>query len=91
MTVRREIRVDGKDNYILDAVPQSNGTYRVYARLHPPDRHGRGGHHHHLMPGGKICVSAGSEPRTAAAAMKIGKCWAQGWSQYQRTGRFPGS
>ncbi|MCA9028275.1 MAG: hypothetical protein KDA86_23895 [Planctomycetaceae bacterium] len=91
MTVRKEYRVNGTDNYVIDAVPQADGTYVVYPRLHPPDKHGRGGAHHHLMAGGHICVSAGREPRSAEQAVKIGRCWAEGWSEYNRTGRFPGS
>jgi len=91
MTVRKEYRVGRTDDYVIDAVPQNNGTYKVFARLHPPDRQGRGADHHHLMPSGNVCVAAGREPRTAADAVTIGRCWAEGWSEYNRTGRFPGS
>lgn len=91
MTVRKEYRVNGSDNYVIDAVPEANGTYSIYARLHPPDNHGRGANHHHLFSSGRICVAAGGKPRTASEAVKIGRCWAEGWSEYRRTGRFPGS
>ena len=91
MTVRKEYRIGGTDDYVIDCVPQANGTYEIYARLHPPDRHGKGMHHHHLMSGGHICVAAGKKPKSAAAAVQIGRCWAEGFSQYRRTGKYPGS
>ena len=89
MTVRKEYRINGIHNFVIDAVPQRNGTYRIYARLYPPDIHRRGADHNHLLSGNQICVAAGREPRTAAAAITIGRCWAEGWSQYITTGWFP--
>ena len=53
-TVRKEYRIwEGSKAYefVIDAFPTKNGTYELYARLHPPDPHGRGGMHHHLMSG----------------------------------------
>ncbi|MEZ6146891.1 MAG: hypothetical protein R3B91_16035 [Planctomycetaceae bacterium] len=59
-----------------------DGTYVAHPRLHPPDKHGRGGAHHHLMAGGHICSA--DEARSAEQAVKIGRCWAEGWSEYNR-------
>jgi len=89
MTVRREYRINGQHNFVIDAVPQPNGTYEIYARLHPPDRHHRGAEHNHLLSGGRICVANGRKPTTAAQAIQIGRCWAEGWSQYVTDGHFP--
>lgn len=89
MSVRKEYRVDGRDNYAIDYVPQSNGTYKLYASYHPPDPHGKGTHETHLYSSGEICVSAGREPRSLAQATTIGQAWCEGFSKYRRTGRFP--
>ncbi|MEZ6055493.1 MAG: hypothetical protein R3C01_02190 [Planctomycetaceae bacterium] len=89
MNVRKEFRINGKHCFVIDAVLQRNGTYHIYARLYPPDIHQRGAHHNHLLAGNQICVAAGREPRSAEAAVKIGRCWAEGWSKYITTGTFP--
>ena len=67
----------------------SDGTIEMYPRLYPPDRHHRGSAHHHLMTDGRICVPAERKPRSMAWAAKIATCWAEGWSEYVRTGEFP--
>lgn len=90
-SVRVEYRVNGTDLYIIDLVPQRDGTYQLVARLHPPDIHGKGSAHHHLFDSKEICVSANRKPRTVVDAKKIAKVWAECWSTYCRTGRFPGS
>lgn len=89
MTVRKEYRVHGRDDYIIDYVPQSDGTYDLYCRQHPADRHGQGPSHHHLYESDKICVAEGREPRSLADAEMIGKAWVEGWSEYIQTGEFP--
>lgn len=91
MSVRREYLVDKKYGFVIDYEPQSNGTIEMYARRHPQDRHGKSVTHHHLYNSKKICVSAGREPRSLSEAEAIAKAWAEGYSQYIRTGNFPGS
>ena len=91
MTVRKEYRVDGRDNYAVDYVPQSDGTYKIHCTYHPPDPHGKGASETHLFTSGDICVTSGREPRTLADATKIGKAWCEGYSRYLRTGKYPGN
>lgn len=93
-TVRAEYRVGhggGVDYYAVDLVPQGNGKYKLHVRLFPPDRHGKGAAHNHLLAGNIICVASGREPTSIASAKKIAKVWCECWSTYCRTGRFPGS
>jgi len=88
---RVEYRVNGSDLYAIDLLPQRNGTYELVVRYHPPDLHGKGANHHHLFDNKRICVTASRKPKSVQQAKLIATVWAAGWSQYRRTGRFPGS
>jgi len=88
---RIEYRVNGTDLYAIEVVPQRRGTFELHVRYHPPDLHGRGAAHHHLFDNKRICIAAGRKPKSLGEAKLIAKVWAEGWSQYRRTGRFPGS
>ncbi|HUY90319.1 MAG TPA: hypothetical protein VMV10_16405 [Pirellulales bacterium] len=80
--------VDRVDRYAIDIRP--NGSYfTLHAITYPPNRRGGGVLTHHLYDSGKICVSAGNEPRTIDKAKAIAMFWCDGWSKFQRTGRFP--
>lgn len=87
--MKKEYRVNRRDNYIIEFVTQSNGMIKIYVRLHPPDCHRRGVDHTHLFSDGHICVTVGREPRSLAQAARIAKAWCEGWSEYCRTGTFP--
>jgi hypothetical protein len=89
MTVRKEFRVDGRDNYAVDLVPQSDGSYKLYASHHPSDPHGKNSHETHLYSNKEICVAARRKPKTLAQATEISKAWCEGYSRYRRTGKFP--
>ncbi len=88
MTVRKEYRVNGVDNYVVDFVPQSDGHYDIFCRLHPADSFNKGPNENHLYKTGEVCVGAGHEPRSIPAAQSIAENWMETYSNYVRTGRF---
>jgi hypothetical protein len=85
----KDYRVGGKDNYAIEYVPQSDGTYKLFARQHPADPYGKPVNENHLYSTDEICVAAGHEPETLDRAKAIAVHWMEGWSQYVRTGEFP--
>jgi hypothetical protein len=88
-SLTKSYRVDGRDDYTIEFVPQGDGTYKLYARRHPSDPWGKSSNEHHLFADKNICVSAGKGPRTLDQAKAIAMVWCNGWSEYCRTGTFP--
>jgi len=88
MAIRKEYRVGGRDDYIVDYSEKSDGTYQMHVRRHPHDPYQRGPHVTHLYDNGSLCVTAGREPRSLGQAETIAKAWMESYSNYTRTGRF---
>ncbi len=61
--------VNGHDRYCIEFQRQSNGTFKLYAREHPPDPYGKPVNDNHLYASGEICVAAGYEPTTPGRAV----------------------
>ena len=87
--MKKDYRVNGRDNYQIDYRPQSDGTIKMFAPTHPTDPHGGSVHENHLYPTGEVCVAKGHEPRTMDRAKAIAVHWMEGHSEYVRTGEFP--
>lgn len=87
--VSRHYLVNGVDRYVIDYLPQSNGTWKLYCFQHPHNSRNSAVTICHLYSSGEICVAAGNEPRSLERAMAIGMFWANGYSNYIRTGTFP--
>ena len=81
--------VNGHDRYCIEFQRQSNGTFKLYAREHPPDPYGKPVNDNHLYASGEICVAAGYEPTTLDRAKAIAVHFMEGWSRYIRIGTFP--
>jgi hypothetical protein len=86
--MRKAFRVDGGHDFVIDLVPQSNGTIKVFAPIAPPDPHGKGVGTHHRYSSGEICIVAGKEPRTFDKAEAFARYWAQRYAAYLTTGTF---
>ena len=86
--MRKAYRVDGKHEFVIDYVEQSDGTFKIYAPICPRDPHGNDSNTHHRYASGEICVAAGCEPDTLDRAEAIAKYWAEKYSAYVTTGIF---
>jgi hypothetical protein len=86
--MRKALRVDGAHEFVIDLIPQTDGTIKIFAPIAPPDPHGKGVTSHHRYSSGEVCVAAGKEPRTFDKAEAIARYWAQRYSAYVATGAF---
>jgi hypothetical protein len=86
--MRKAFRVDGRHEFVIDLVPQPDGTIKVLAPIAPPDPRGKGAGAHHRYPTGEVCVAAGRAPRTFDRAEAIARYWAERYSAYLATGTF---
>ena len=85
---RKGYRVDSGDEYLIDFY-HDGSKYSMYAPLHPECPFDPKVTESHLYDSGQICVTAGKEPRTLDEAKAIAMVWAEGYSEYIRTGSFP--
>lgn len=85
----KRYRVDGQHEFEIEYRPESDGTYSIFCHDHPSNPHGDGPSTHHLYASGRVCVSAGREPRTLDRAKAVASAWMNGFSHYVRTGTFP--
>jgi len=86
--VVKEYRVDGRDRYKIEYVEQGHGTWKLFCHNHPHNPRSTNVSKCHLYSSGEVCVAGGHEPKTLDQAMAIGIFWAQGYSNYLRTGTF---
>lgn len=88
MSFRREYRVAGKDNYVIDFVAK-NGKWELVPRLFPKNTGSN--RDAHLNGDGTICVAKGLDGKMAdgSFAVAVAKAWAAGYSEYIRSGHFP--
>lgn len=89
MSITKNYRVDGRDDYTVSYTQQRDGTYKIHCSRHPPNPQSRRVDDCHLYSNGNVCVAAGKEPRTLDKAIAIGLVFCQGYSKYVRTGIFP--
>lgn len=88
MAVRKEYRVGGVHNYVIDYQPQADGTIQMKVPVSPYDPYKKPGGYHHLMANKTICVTQQHRPRNMTQAEKIAKAWAESYSNYVRSGTF---
>ena len=86
--MRRAFRVNGRHEFVIDLVPQSDGTIKIFAPICPPDPYGDVVGKHHRFSTGEICVTASRAPRTFDKAEAIARYWAERYSGYVTTGTF---
>lgn len=89
MAVTKSYRVDGRDNYTLTYKKGWDGKYTIHCSRHPRNPQSTHVNDCHLYADGRVCVARGKEPRTLDKAKAIGMAFAEGYSSYVRTGRFP--
>jgi len=78
---------DGAHYFNFEFCPRSDGTIDVYCNDHP-SLNGRSSDPHktHLFSSGKICFTAGKQPRSMARAEQLAGQWAEYFLEYRRTG-----
>ncbi len=86
--VVKEYRVDGRDRYKIEYVERSGGMWKLYCYEHPQNSRSTDVTKCHLYSSGEVCVTSGREPKSLDAALALGIYWAQGYSNYLRTGKF---
>jgi len=67
---------------------KNSGEWVIYCTQHPPNTH-RWGSVAHIFEDGRLCITAGQEPKTFEQAVARAFTWLNGYSQYIRTGEFP--
>ncbi len=96
----RHVVVDGVRGWLYALTTAYGDCYELFAwydgggyqvRVVVPDVFGRTDHHQsHLFPDGRICMNAdGAGMATLEAAFSRSVVWADGFSTYRRTARFP--
>ena len=68
---------------------EKEGYHLAYCLAGPASPFPRDVNRDHLFWDGRICVTAGMEPKTRNKAKAIAMIWIRGWSIYVRTGSFP--
>lgn len=89
MSFRKELRVNGVDDYVIDFVETKSGKWAVYPRVYPHCPYEL--RDAHFLEDGRLCIDASVAPRMKRweFAVAVAKAWASGFSQFIRTGQFP--
>ena len=89
MSVSKRFRdTDTGDIYSFEFEREPNGTFEIQCTEHPENPQGGGPNDHHLYSSGKVCVSAGHEPRSLDRAVAISHVFMKSFSHYVRTGHL---
>lgn len=77
------------DLFAFEFRQQHDGHFDIFCFEHPTTPLDTSVSRCHIYPTGEVCVRAGREPLTLDRAIAIATVWAEGYSHYCRTGRFP--
>jgi len=81
-------RVAGK-TFRFEIQPRGDGAYDILCRERPRNHRTESPPVVHIYSSGLISVRDDLRPRTLDRAKAIASYWAEGYSEYLRTGRFP--
>lgn len=89
MSFRKEFRVNGRDEYVIDFVELTNGQWGIFPRMYPACKCEL--RDVHLLEDGRVCIDASVAPQMVRweFAVAVSKAWAKGFSEFIRTGYFP--
>ncbi|MEZ5942897.1 MAG: hypothetical protein R3C18_16010 [Planctomycetaceae bacterium] len=87
--IRKEYRVGGVDQYVIEYHWTFLFGVDVYVRRSPFDPFKKSPAYHHLYANGLLCIAAEHQPWTVAQAERITRAWMETFSNYVRTGYFP--
>lgn len=90
MSVTKHYRVNGTDTYSFEFTRRWwSGKVDIKCTRRPHNPRSKCVTDCHVYADGTVCVARGKEPRTLDKAIAIAQHFAQGYSQFIRTGTFP--